>query len=364
MWTIKQLKERGRSCFQRNYWKAVLVAVIISMIGGMPGSRAVRSVTTIPVQFLISFGNDSHAQSFDDDTFDFNFDDGSDSDFDYEFDFGGDPFSNPYGGYGNNDQNIISDFSSRLNGYAIGVIIAIAILAFFILTIVFVIRILVDIFFFNPLFVGTQRFFIHNLSEEGMVGDMGFGFDRNYKNQVRVMFARDLYTFAWSLLFLIPGIYKSYEYRMVPYLMAEYPNMSKDQVFYTSKYLMKGDKWHTFIMDLSFIGWWILSGITFGIVGAFYVNPYYISTCSALYEALKMIKGIPAMNNEYTPSAGDFSGQINDHSTTVNEQPDFTRPSEADQTAVDGTVVSDQPVEGPGFVMHDSETRGDSNEEN
>lgn len=342
MWKIKQLKERGKSCFQRNYWRAVLVALVISFIGGMPGSKAIKSTFVFAVEFCTNLADEAHARSFND----------NDIDFGYDFDFEDGYNFNPYGGYGNHDQDIISDFSSRLNGYAIGVIIAVAILIFFLLMVVLIIRLLMDIFLFNPLYVGTQRFFIHNLSEQGMVGDMGFGFDRNYRNQVKVMFARDLYTFAWSLLFLIPGIYKSYEYRMIPYLMAEYPNMTKDQAFYTSKFLMKGNKWHAFTMDLSFIGWWILSAFTCGLVGLFYVNPYYISTCAALYEALKMIKGIPAVNNENPAGQQTVEPQTNQQ-TAPQPQP---RPS--------------QPVEGEGFVMHDVESnednisQGDDNEEN
>ena len=51
--------------------------------------------------------------------------------------------------------------------------------------------------------------------------------------------------------------------------------------------MMKGQKWNTFVLDLSFLGWMILSGITLGIVGIFYVNPYMQATDAELYLTLK-----------------------------------------------------------------------------
>ena len=91
----------------------------------------------------------------------------------------------------------------------------------------------------------------------------------------------------WSLLFIIPGIVKAYEYRMIPYLLAENPEMSKEEAFAISKQMMSGQKWRTFVLDLSFFGWILLSGFTCGILAIFYVNPYVFSTQSALYERLR-----------------------------------------------------------------------------
>lgn len=100
------------------------------------------------------------------------------------------------------------------------------------------------------------------------------------------MFFRDLYTFLWSLLFVIPGIVKFYEYRMIPYLLAQYPDMPMEQAFETSRRLMDGNKWKAFVLDLSFILWFLLSGITGGLVGLFYVQPYFEQTSAALYDAI------------------------------------------------------------------------------
>ena len=72
----------------------------------------------------------------------------------------------------------------------------------------------------------------------------------------------DLYLVLWTLLFIIPGVVKSYEYKMIPYLLAEYPDMSTKEVFAKSREMMNGQKMDTFILDLSFIPWSVLSAIT------------------------------------------------------------------------------------------------------
>ena len=89
------------------------------------------------------------------------------------------------------------------------------------------------------------------------------------------------------LLFIIPGIVKSYEYMMIPYLLAEHPEMTRQEAFAESKQMMDGNKWDAFVLDLSFIGWFILEKISFGLAGLFFVRPYYETVFAELYEANK-----------------------------------------------------------------------------
>ena len=77
----------------------------------------------------------------------------------------------------------------------------------------------------------------------------------HYGNIVLTMFLRDLYIVLWTLLFIVPGIVKSYEYMMVPYILAENPGMDQKEVFQISREMMNGQKWNAFVLDLSFIGW-------------------------------------------------------------------------------------------------------------
>ena len=74
---------------------------------------------------------------------------------------------------------------------------------------------------------------------------------------------------------------------MIPYLLAEYPDMAPDEAFRISREMMTGNKWETFVLDLSFFGWNILSAITLGLTGIFYSEPYQMLTNSALYLTLK-----------------------------------------------------------------------------
>lgn len=146
------------------------------------------------------------------------------------------------------------------------------------------IAVILSIFVGSALEVSGCRFFITNQSEQAQAGTLAYAFKcGNYGNVILVMFLKDLYTILWSLLFVIPGIVKSYEYCMVPYILAENPGMNRKEAFLISKRMMMGQKWNTFVLDLSFIGWRILEAITFGILGIFYVEPYVQATYAELY---------------------------------------------------------------------------------
>lgn len=74
---------------------------------------------------------------------------------------------------------------------------------------------------------------------------------------------------------------------MIPYILAENPKIQRKKAFKLSKEMMKGNKWKTFILDLSFLGWELLSIFTFGLLNIFYINPYKVATTVELYEVLK-----------------------------------------------------------------------------
>ena len=74
---------------------------------------------------------------------------------------------------------------------------------------------------------------------------------------------------------------------MAPYILADRPELSGTEVLTLSRQMMNGHKWKTFVLDLSFLGWNILSALTFGLLGVFYVNPYRQCTNTELYRELK-----------------------------------------------------------------------------
>lgn len=84
---------------------------------------------------------------------------------------------------------------------------------------------------------------------------------------------------------------------MIPYILAEIPKIQRKKAFKLSKEMMKGNKWKTFILDLSFLGWELLSIFTFGLLNIFYINPYKVATTVELYEVLK--KQIISQKSEY-----------------------------------------------------------------
>lgn len=95
-----------------------------------------------------------------------------------------------------------------------------------------------------------------------------------------------LYTCLWTLLFIIPGLVKSYAYAMTPYIMLEKPEMGINDAITKSRQMMKGHKWKLFCLDLSFTGWMLLSIITFGIA-LVYVWPYYSAARAEFYKEVK-----------------------------------------------------------------------------
>lgn len=99
---------------------------------------------------------------------------------------------------------------------------------------------------------------------------------------------KGLYTALWSLLFVIPGIIKQYSYAMTMYIMHDNPGISANDAITKSREMMDGHKFDLFLLDLSFIGWWLLGVLTFGILIIFYVEPYYQVTRANFYEQLRM----------------------------------------------------------------------------
>lgn len=95
-----------------------------------------------------------------------------------------------------------------------------------------------------------------------------------------------IFTFLWSLLLVIPGIIKAYSYSMTYYILADHPEMSAKDAIKTSQVMMDGHKMDLFVLELSFIGWYLLCGITLGLAGL-YVGPYVSASHAAFYEAIK-----------------------------------------------------------------------------
>lgn len=102
-------------------------------------------------------------------------------------------------------------------------------------------------------------------------------------------FLRGLYVTLWGLLFIIPGIMKSYSYAMTPFILAEHPGLTASQAIRLSEDMMDGNKAELFILDLSFIGWSILAAMTLNL-GNIVLNPYKNAAYAAFYRQLQAEK--------------------------------------------------------------------------
>lgn len=239
VWYCRDLKYRAKQAFRKNYWAAVVVSLILAIAVGIGSSSVANTVTHTEV----------------------------------------------YDGTLRFSMNSAAPFVWLLSAFALG--------ALLILGSIFI---LLKIFVGNVLEVGARGFYIENLYSAPSVGKILAPFrSGQYWNIVKIMFFRDLFIFLWTLLFVIPGIVKSYEYKMIPYLLAENPGMSKQEAFDRTREMMYGQKGNAFVLDLSFLPWLFLNAFTFNILGILYLQPYMDATQAELYDVL----AAPSSENLY-----------------------------------------------------------------
>lgn len=226
MWTRELIKTRAKEVLRLNYWKAFVISLVIAIVGGNGG--------------------------------------------------GG-------GGSAGGNSGRGSNYGNMTSGDSIAIFIMILSIVLGILLFVFALRILLG----YPLEVGGRKFFIRAAEEEINMGYLGYCFkEGRYPKVVLTMLLRGVYVFLWSLLLIIPGIIKSYSYRMVPYILADNPSIGYNRAIELSSNMTRGEKWNIFVLDLSFIGWYLLGLLALGI-GILFVNPYYDATNAELYLVLR-----------------------------------------------------------------------------
>ena len=138
-----------------------------------------------------------------------------------------------------------------------------------------------------PLAYGFAILFL-DLFREGKPIDIGKLFD-GFKDFGRVwgtLILVAVYTILWTCLLIIPGIVKSYSYALTPFILKDEPELRYNAAIEKSMRMMNGYKMKLFLLDLSFIGWMILSILTLGI-GLLFLQPYMKTARAAFYEDLK-----------------------------------------------------------------------------
>lgn len=272
IWKRYELKNRAKQVLKVNYWMAFVVALILIIISG--GLNLPNSGWKASHNFNGRW--EGKWENKWDGDWNANYDSFEEFKDEYLDDFKG-------GFYFNKDIDTSNawDFVKKVFPIAIGFIILGSIIAI-------AVSLALKIFVANPLKMGCRAFYKESTkSPLNNIKPLGTGFrGGNYGNVVKTMFFRDLYTFLWTLLFIIPGIIKAYAYRMVPYILADNPRMDTNEVIALSQKMMMGEKWKTFVLDLSFIGWYILGLLALG-VGTLFVHPYKFSTDAQLYIALR-----------------------------------------------------------------------------
>ena len=313
MWTRAELKDRAKMCLSRYYWAAFLVSLIFAILSGFGGSNANTQRITSYLEQNES-GNSQTDQSSlipgelgGDGSLSGNTGSGLASGIELVPGLG-----DAYGpGAGNAGSMVASNLFYRLFAGAVIVIV--------------IISVVIGIFV-QPLFEIGNRFYMESrvTGQSAGIGKLFWGFSNGYLKLVGTQFLRGLITESVVILASLLGflvilfngvewigsvfwavmicatigafvsVYFQYCYLMVPYILAENPDMKTMEVLRLSKEMMDGQKWNAFVLGLSFLGWQLLGTLLCGI-GTFFVQPYVDATFAELYAVLR----------------GPYSGRLN-----------------------------------------------------
>ena len=255
MWTRARIKEEAKNSFRRfGYWMPFLVTFIVGIISGgmgITGSTSTGSVTT-------EYTTEYHGEL-------------------------------TPAGFAHFLEEIFGEFGAQLESFFSNPLIAMT--TAFLVVLGFMIGLVISFgwsaFIAGPVIVGKNRYFMEHRAFDSKFERLFWSFrSGRYMNVVKIMFWRDVKIFLWSLLFVIPGIIKSYEYCMVPYILAENPRISSERAFELSKRMTHGEKWKIFVLQLSFIGWYLIGAVCC-CVGGVFVDPYFEATFAELYQVMR-----------------------------------------------------------------------------
>lgn len=279
MWSRKELKERAKKVIKNNYWTAIIVCFILMMFTGEFGSATVgtrENNDSIDPNYvenkITAFINPEERDKIIEEKYKLN----------------------------NIPEQVLNAINANLNNITksekyvfkiwdavklfymeipqIGILLCIGA----VLACAFIILIS------EPLTVGGKKYFLK--AREGKDTKVSVILDvyknKNWLHVAGIMFLKNLYNLLWFLT-IVGGIIKAYEYRMIPYILAQNPKVTKKEAFKLSKQMMQGNKWKTFVLDISFFLWYLLSILTFGLLSVLYVNPYSLATNTELFVTLK-----------------------------------------------------------------------------
>lgn len=230
MWTCGMLKANARQALQGRYWRSFWVTLVLALLGGGTGG--------VTMNYNINNMGSSPEQTA---------------------------------------EQVYGMSSTMLALAPILLSVGLMLLVF---------SILWSAFLSAPLQVGGCRYFMESRQAPSPFSTLFSVFRTPYLNVVKVQFLTNLKISVGFLLLVIPGIYWTYCYALVPYLLAENPYLTTPRAMELSKQMMYGEKIHYFVLQLSFIGWYLLCMLTLGI-GLFFLNPYTQATFAEFYAAMR-----------------------------------------------------------------------------
>lgn len=143
----------------------------------------------------------------------------------------------------------------------------------------------------------------------------------------KAMFRYTLYSTLWYLT-IVGGVIKRYSYYLVPYILAENPNITGKEAINLSRKMMDGHKWECFKLEISFFPWFLLEIPTLGISGIFFSNPYQMTTMTEyFYELRKLainnkIEGYELLNDKYLYEKANKDTLNNNYSDVIEKTKD------------------------------------------
>lgn len=161
---------------------------------------------------------------------------------------------------------------------------------------------LYKVFFANVLDCGESAAALTLWRGQALHAEYAFCGFSDYKRIMTGRLYHGVITFLW-LLIPVYGLTRLYSYLMVPFILINKPQLSAKEAMSYSRAVMQGYRWKYFCLRLSFIGWHLLNRFTYGILGIFYVYPYYDAACAGFYEAV--VKEYDAKNAHIEPSAAE-----------------------------------------------------------
>ena len=295
MWSTKNIKKQARTSLRQNYWRAVGVCLLALFLMGSLSFNLLHQRLSV---FNADMKEDQQAAQQVPFGSINRFEGKSNSEIVNEFLNGGEVQSDEAFLNQHPTRGVLAQFFNNVtesNSFAFGILNALNQLLFhdrigagIIIFLGAILGLLLWLFLSNVIVVGKARFYLENhRCYNTRIGRLLFPFQvRRTRRTAWTMLMKSVWLFLWNLT-IVGGFIKRYSYLMIPYILAENPNIRRREAFALSRSMMKGEKWHTFLLDLTFLGWLILGTLTLGITDILYTLPYRDAVYAELYLRLR-----------------------------------------------------------------------------